>query len=169
MDEEPLSSIGLQSVSIMDIGHGAVLGIILYLLYTIPLKLFMNMSVTQYPLPFDEMPFLYKLLFISLFTAITEEVIFRGYIFTKLNQLVRSKWVVILISCILFYAVHLPRILTFSGNQIYESFITTILFCYYLYFFTKKSIIPLMIAHCFYIILRAGYGYIVWNAIFSMF
>lgn len=168
VDGEPLSSIGLRRVSILDVWHGVVLGIVLYLLQTLPPILFMHMSVPQYAVPFDISSFLSRLLFLTLTVAITEELIFRGYIFTKLNQLVRSKWSVILISCILFYAVHLPRTLTINGTHIYSTFVTTILFCYYLYSFSKKSIIPLIIAHGLYDTLTAGYGFLIWNFIFSM-
>ncbi|MBE5993910.1 MAG: CPBP family intramembrane metalloprotease [Paenibacillaceae bacterium] len=170
VDGEPLSSIGLRSVSIMDIVHGIVLGVILYLLYSIPVELFTNVSVTSdRPLPFSEMPFLYTLLLISFINKITEEFIFRGYIFTKLNQLLPSKWAVILISFLLIYVINLSKTLRFSGVTMYGVFITTLLYCYYLYSFSRKSIIPLIISDGLLIILRAGYGYIIWEAIYSFF
>lgn len=170
VDGEPLSSIGLRNVSIMDIVHGVVLGVILYLLYTIPVELFTNVSVTaDRPLPFSEMPYLYTLLLISFINKITEEFIFRGYIFTKLNRLLSSKWSVILISFLLIYVINLSKTLRFNGVNMYGAFITTVLYCYYLYFFSKKSIIPLIISDGLLIILRAGYGYIIWEAIYSSF
>ena len=170
VDGEPLSSIGLQSVSIMDIVHGMVLGLVLYLLYSIPIQLFTNVSITAaYPLPFNEMPFLYPLLLISFIIMITDEVIFRGYIFTKLNQLLSSKWSVILISFLLIYVINLSKTLRFNGVNMYGAFITTVLYCYYLYSFSRKSIIPLIISDCMLIILRAGYGNIIWDAIYSFF
>jgi len=170
VDGEPLSSIGLRSVSIMDIVHGIVLGVILYLLYSIPVELFTNVSVTSdSPLPFSEMPFLYTLLLISFINKITEEFIFRGYIFTKLNQLLPSKWVVILISFLLIYVINLSKTLRFSGVTMYGAFITTVLYCCYLYSFSRKSIIPLIISDGLLIILRSGYGYIIWEAIYSFF
>lgn len=170
VDGEPLGSIGLRSVSIMDIVHGIVLGVILYLLYSVPVELFTNVSVTSdRPLPFSEMPFLYTLLLISFINKITEEFIFRGYIFTKLNQLLPSKWAVILISFLLIYVINLSKTLRFSGITMYGAFITTVLYCYYLYSFSRKSIIPLIISDGLLIILRAGYGYIIWEAIYSFF
>ena len=170
VDGEPLSSIGLRSVSITDIVHGIVLGIVLYLLYSVPVELFTNVSVTaDSPLPFNEMPFLYTLLLISFVNKITDEVIFRGYIFTKLNQLLSSKWSVILISFLLIYVINLSKTLRFNGVNMYGAFITTVLYCYYLYSFSRKSIIPLIISDGLLIILRAGYGYIIWEAIYSFF
>ena len=170
VDGEPLSSIGLRSVSIMDIGHGVVLGVVLYLLYSVPVELFTNVSVTaNYPHPFSEIPFLYTIFLISIINKITEEVIFRGYIFTKLNQLISSKWSVIFISFLLIYVINLSKTLTFNGVNMYGAFITTILYCYYLYSFSRRSIITLIISDCLLIILRAGYGYIIWNAIYSFF
>lgn len=170
VDGEPLSSIGLRSVSIMDIVHGIVLGVILYLLYSVPVELFTNVSITSdLPLPFSEMPFLYTLLLISFINKITEEFIFRGYIFTKLNQLLPSKWAVILISFLLIYVINLSKTLRFSGVTMYGAFITTVLYCCYLYSFSRKSIIPLIISDGLLIILRSGYGYIIWEAIYSFF
>lgn len=170
VDGEPLSSIGLRSVSIMDIVHGIVLGVILYLLYSVPVELLTNVSITSdLPLPFSEMPFLYTLLLISFINKITEEFIFRGYIFTKLNQLLPSKWAVILISFLLIYVINLSKTLRFSGVTMYGAFITTILYCCYLYSFSRKSIIPLIISDGLLIILRSGYGYIIWEAIYSFF
>lgn len=168
VDGAPLSSIGLRSISILDLWHGVVLGIVLYFLQTLPPILFMHMPVPQYAVPFEVSSFLSRLFFLTLTVGIAEEIIFRGYIFTKLNQLFSSKWSVILISCILFYTIHLPRTLTINGTHIYSTFVTTILFCYYLYSFSKKSIIPLIIAHGLYNTLTAGYGFIIWNLIFSM-
>ncbi|WP_349674727.1 CPBP family intramembrane glutamic endopeptidase [Lacrimispora sp.] len=168
VDGEPLSSIGLRSFSIMDIVHGAVLGVVLYLLYSVPTELFTNVSVTI-SYPFKEMPFLYTLLLISFINKITEEVIFRGYIFTKLNQLLSSKCAVILISFLLIYVINLSVTLRFVGVNMYGTFITTVLYCYYLYSFSRKSIIPLIISDGVLIILRAGYGYIIWDAIYSFF
>jgi len=170
VDGEPLSSIGLRSGSITDIVHGIVLGIVLYLLYSVPVQLFTNVSVTaDSPLPFNEMPFLYTLLLISFVNKITDEFIFRGYIFTKLNQLLSSKWSVILISFLLIYVINLSKTLRFNGVNMYGAFITTVLYCYYLYSFSRKSIIPLIISDGLLIILRAGYGYIIWEAIYSFF
>lgn len=170
VDGEPLSSIGLRSVSIMDIVHGIVLGVILYLLYSVPVELLTNVSITSdLPLPFSEMPFLYTLLLISFINKITEEFIFRGYIFAKLNQLLPSKWAVILISFLLIYVINLSKTLRFSGVTMYGAFITTVLYCCYLYSFSRKSIIPLIISDGLLIILRSGYGYIIWEAIYSFF
>ncbi|MFW6677655.1 type II CAAX prenyl endopeptidase Rce1 family protein [Lacrimispora sp. AGF001] len=170
VDGEPLSSIGLRSISIMDIVHGVVLGVILYLLYTVPVELFTDVSATaDRPLPFSEMPYLYTLLLISFINKITDEFIFRGYIFTKLNQLLSSKWSVILISFLLIYVINQSKTLRFNGVNMYGAFITTVLYCYYLYSFSRKSIIPLIISDGLLIILRAGYGYIIWEAIFSFF
>jgi len=168
VDGEPLGNIGVRSVSIMDIVHGVVLGVVLYLLYSVPTELFTNISVTV-SFPFKEMPFLYTLLLISFINKITEEVIFRGYIFTKLNQLLSSKYSVILISFLLIYLVNLSKALKFNGLNLYGSLITTILYCYYLYSSSRKSIIPLIISDGLVIILRAGYGNVIWDAIYSFF
>lgn len=168
VDGEPLGSIGLRSVSIMDIGHGVVLGIVFYLLYSVPTELFTNISVTI-SFPFKEMPFLYILVLITFINKIIEEVIFRGYIFTKLNQLLSSKWSVILISFLLIYLFNLSKALKFTGLNLYGSLITTILYCYYLYSSSRKSIIPLIISDGLVIILTAGYGNVIWDAIYSFF
>lgn len=51
--------------------------------------------------------FLWALL-ISLATAFTEELVFRGYIYNRLNQIWEKEWLANLVSSLLFVLIHLP-------------------------------------------------------------
>lgn len=45
---------------------------------------------------------------ISLATAFTEELVFRGYIYNRLNQIWEKEWLANLVSSLLFVLIHLP-------------------------------------------------------------
>ena len=47
-------------------------------------------------------------LFLAFITAISEETVFRGYIFNRLNEVVKNSWVANLVSSFGFCLVHLP-------------------------------------------------------------
>ncbi len=166
VDKKPLSSIGLLRLSIWDIVHGLTLGAVLYLLQVLPPVLIMHMDISQYGNQFNILPFLSRMLFLTVTIGFSEEIIFRGFLFTKLNQLMKSKILVILASCILFYCAHLPRALTIDLTHIYSTFVTTTLFCGYLYLSKKKTILPLLLAHGVLDTLIDGYGFVLWNFFF---
>lgn len=166
-DKKPLSSIGLLRLSIWDILHGLTLGVVLYLLQVFPPVLIMRMDISQYGNQFNILPFLSRIVFLTVTIGFSEEIIFRGFLFTKLNQLMKSKILVILASCILFYCAHLPRALTIDLTHIYSTFVTTTLFCGYLYLSKKKTILPLLLAHGVLDTLIGGYGFVLWNFFFS--
>ncbi|WP_312650604.1 CPBP family glutamic-type intramembrane protease [Aminipila sp.] len=167
VDKKSLSSVGLLHFSIWDFGHGLILGIVLYLLQILPPILIMKMDISQYGSQFDIYSFLSKLIFLTVTIGFSEELVFRGFIFSKLNQLIKSKLLIILISSILFYCIHLTGTLAINWTHIYSTSITTILFCGYLYLSKKKTILPLLLAHGLYDTLISGYGLIIWN-LFSM-
>ncbi len=167
VDKKPLSSIGLLRLSIWDILHGLILGVFLYLLQVLPPVLIMHMDISQYGNQFNILSFLSRIVFLTVTIGFSEEIIFRGFLFTKLNQLMKSKILVILMSCILFYCAHLPRTLIIDFTHIYSTFVTTTLFCGYLYLAKKKSILPLLLAHGVFDTLIGGYGFVLWNFFFS--
>jgi len=45
---------------------------------------------------------------IAFFTAITEEIVFRGYLFTLMNQYLKNGYMTIFLNSILFTLIHLP-------------------------------------------------------------
>ena len=166
-DKKPLSSIGLLRLSIWDILHGLILGVVLYLLQVLPPVLIMHMDISQYGNQFNFLPFLSRIVFLTVTIGFSEEIIFRGFFFSKLNQLMKSKMLVVLMSCILFYCAHLPKVLAIDFTQIYSTFVTTTLFCVYLYLSKKKTILPLILAHGIFDTLIGGYGFVLWNLLFS--
>lgn len=59
---------------------------------------------------------------ISLATGFTEEVVFRGYIQTRLNIALKSAFFSILLSSILFVIVHLPLIIFLLKYSLFDTF-----------------------------------------------
>lgn len=60
---------------------------------------------------FDNLPakeVFWPALFLSFITSISEETVFRGYIFNRLNEILKNSWVANLISSVGFCLVHLP-------------------------------------------------------------
>jgi len=56
------------------------------------------------------LPFLLALI-LSFVTAVTEELVFRGYIFTRLWEKYNKEWIANLISSILWMSIHIPVVL----------------------------------------------------------
>jgi len=52
----------------------------------------------------------------ALFTAITEEITFRGYLMTRINKIINNKLIANIISALLFLIIHLP-ILVFTYGR----------------------------------------------------
>ena len=48
------------------------------------------------------------LMFLSLATAFSEEILFRGYIFTRLLKIGKNGWMATIVSALLFALIHLP-------------------------------------------------------------
>jgi len=93
----------------------------------------MNESMRQYPV----------LLVFTAFTAgVTEEFIFRGYMISRLSLLIRNKFLPILISSLLFAAVHL------GYKNVGELIFTTLFGLVFGYYYQKyRNIKVLMIVH----------------------
>lgn len=51
---------------------------------------------------------LIRMLLISLFTAFSEEIVFRGYIMNRLNEVTKNEFLANIISAILFSLIHIP-------------------------------------------------------------
>lgn len=166
INKKSLKSIGLLRFSVWDCVHGLILGIVLYLLQILPPILIMQMDISQFGNEFNLYSFFSRLIFLTITIGFSEEIVFRGFIFSKLNQILNSKLLTILISCILFYCVHLTRTLVIDVTHIYSTFVTSILFCSYLYLSKKKTILPLILAHGLFDTLIGGYGFILWNFFF---
>lgn len=86
--------------------------------------------------------------------GLTEELIFRGFILQKTQELFNHNVISIVINCLLFYAFHWPPV-RFVFGEFFNITVNTIFLCIYFYKSKNKSMVPLMIAHGFYDILTS--------------
>lgn len=106
--KENIRSIGINSDNIWNsIGLGFAGG---FLLLTIQTVLFMIQGKS---LSFTSPQLLNWVIF--LFAAFEEEVLFRGYIQTRLSGLINSQWIVGIINSVLFLSIHYPVKWVVSG------------------------------------------------------
>lgn len=148
INRRPLSSIGLLRPSLSDIPKGLLLGLCMFIVQQIPLALtgFNYSAMAAAP---DWGYIVTMAFFIFLFVGVSEELIFRGFILHRTQELFRSRTAAVVINCLLFYAFHWNR-LTFSFGEFYNVTVNALLLCLYFYGSKKRSIVPLMIAHSFY-------------------
>lgn len=163
VDKEPVSSIGIRSISPMDILSGFLLGIILYLVQILPPVIFMHMDISGFTAPPQWLPLFFRFLFLLVTVGIGEELVFRGFLLHKLERLVSSKVIAVLFSCVLFYVFHLTKAFVFDWTQVYSTFATTILLSTYWYKSKKRSIFPLIIAHAMLDLLLGAPGFYLIN------
>lgn len=107
IEKKPISSLGFTAKNIFpSIYWGIGLGIV-FALEGLLTNIFkyrgLNLIAFNYSLP----TFL-GLLGLSLATAISEETVFRGYIFNRLWQIWKREWLANIVSSVLFVIIHLP-------------------------------------------------------------
>jgi membrane protease YdiL (CAAX protease family) len=91
--------------------------------------------------------FVYEFIYTVFGVALAEELIFRGYLFTKLLEIKNSRWFAIILSSVLFGLFHI-----FSGNII-QVLMTAVLGFIYCIFREKAkgaTLVSLIIAHGLY-------------------
>lgn len=148
ISRRPLSSIGLLRPSLSDIPKGLLLGLCMFIVQQIPLVL-MGFNYSGMAAAPDWGHIVTMAFYIFLFVGVSEELIFRGFILHRTQELFRSKTAAVVINCLLFYAFHWSR-LTFSFGEFYNLAVNTLLLCLYFYCSKRRSIVPLMIAHSLY-------------------
>lgn len=120
LEKKPLTSLGITSKNLFkSIYWGLFLGAIFALegLLTNYLK-YGNFSFVE--LAFSRAAFL-GAIGLSLATAISEETVFRGYIFNRLHRILKNEWQANLLSAVGFALVHLPItifVLRYSPDEI---------------------------------------------------
>lgn len=89
----------------------------------------------------------YQLIYMLLAVAAVEEIVFRGYLFKKLQDINNSKWLAIAVSSILFGLFHI-----FGGSVFQIIFTTAIGFCWCVYRDKAKycTLLSLVIGHALY-------------------
>lgn len=151
--KKTMAYVGLKKPLFIDIPKGLVLGLCMFIMQQIPLLL-LKMDYTALAVKPDWCNIIIMSLYCFLCVGFVEELIFRGFILQKTQELCKSKVVVILVNCLAFYAFHWPPV-RFIFGEFFNTTVNTLFLCLYLYKSKNKSIVPLMIAHGFYDILSA--------------
>lgn len=108
LSKETIGSIGITRDNLpQSIVCGVIGGSVLLALQTVMLKLQGGELSVDVPLLINWIVFI--------IAAFEEEIVFRGYIQTRLSGLVRSQWVVGVINAILFLSIHYPVRWVVSG------------------------------------------------------
>lgn len=147
-EKRALSSIGIFKTSFKTIAFGAILGILLSV--TVPLcTLLINKILpaqTTTDVINNALQLSVPLLFFSIITAaITEELIFRGYLLTRLLDRGINKHICAFISIIPFSLIHLNN---WSLNHIFGVVLPLGILLTYLYMW-KRNLVFVMLVHFF--------------------
>jgi membrane protease YdiL (CAAX protease family) len=91
--------------------------------------------------------FVYQFIYFTVAVALTEEFIFRGYIFKKLLEIKNSRWFAIIFSSVLFGLFHI-----FIGGmlQVLMTAIMGLIYCMFREKIKGCTLLSLIIAHGFY-------------------
>lgn len=153
IEKKPISYIGLKEPALSDIPKGLLLGVCMFAVQQIPLLL-MRVDYSVFAAEPDWGNIIIMSLYCFLCVGLTEELIFRGFILQKTQELSNRKVIIVAINCLLFYAFHWPPV-RFVFGEFFNITVNTLFLCIYFYKSKNKSIVPLMIAHGFYDILTA--------------
>lgn len=153
IEKKPISYIGLKKPALSDIPKGLLLGVCMFAVQQIPLLL-MRIDYSVFAAEPDWGNIMIMSLYCFLCVGLTEELIFRGFILQKTQELSNRKVIIVAVNCLLFYAFHWPPV-RFVFGEFFNITVNTLFLCIYFYKSKNKSIVPLMIAHGFYDILTA--------------
>lgn len=152
-EQKPLAAIGLKKFSLSDIPSGLLLGFLLFVIQQIPL-LMMKMDYSAFAYAPDWGSVIIMSLYCIFCVGLSEEIIFRGFILHKTQELCKIRVVAVIMNCLLFYAIHW-RPSGFVFGEFFSTTVNTVILCIYYYKSKNKSIVPLIIAHGFYDILTS--------------
>lgn len=153
IEKKPIAYVGLKKLAISDIPKGLLLGVCMFAVQQIPLLL-MRVDYSVFAKEPDWGNIMIMSLYCFFCVGLTEELIFRGFILQKSQELSNRKVIIVAINCLLFYAFHWPPV-RFVFGEFFNITVNTLFLCIYFYKSKNKSIVPLMIAHGFYDILTA--------------
>lgn len=148
VDKQPVLAIGLKKPLFWDIPKGLLLGCGMFTVQQLPLVL-MGADYSGYAMEPDFGAMLGVSLYCFLCVGVVEELMFRGFILHKTQQIWKSRAVCVGVNIVLFYAVHLFP-LRFVFGEFYSIAVNAVILCVYFYRSKRKSLVPLMVAHGFY-------------------
>ena len=151
VEKKPLSYIGLKKPCLLDIPKGLLLGGCMFVAQQIPLWI-MKADYSVYAME----PQWDYIIVISLYcffcVGVVEEVVFRGFLLQKSQEIWKSKMICVVVNIFLFYLVHSLR---FVVGEFYSIVVNVVFLCVYFFKLKNKSLVPLIIAHGFYDILTS--------------
>jgi membrane protease YdiL (CAAX protease family) len=107
IERQPFSSLGFTAKNLFPaIYWGIGLGIV-FALEGLLTNIFKYRGLNLIPLNYN-LPTFLGLLGLSFVTAFSEETVFRGYIFNRLQQIWKKEWLANIVSSALFVIIHLP-------------------------------------------------------------
>lgn len=143
VEKRTIASIGWKKITAKTVFVGIGLGLVAFILFGISnvviQALGLELSQETGEL-FASQPFL-VLMFIALRAAVVEEVLFRGYAFERINELIKSKWIAALVPVIIFMLLHLSWGI---GHLIFVFFVGGLFMLIYI---SKRNLGMVMIAH----------------------
>lgn len=148
MNKETFAGLGLRKGKIArQIGIGILLACVMSLVLTVfPIAFGFKDSVssTSYSRAWK---ILFQFVYATCGVALSEELLFRGYLFKKLQGLHHSRWFPILVSSLLFGLFHI-----FSGSlvQVVATSLIGVLLCLFREKIKGCTLLSLIIAHGFY-------------------
>ncbi|MDE7206381.1 MAG: CPBP family intramembrane metalloprotease [Lachnospiraceae bacterium] len=151
VEKKPLSYIGLKKPCLWDIPKGLLLGCCMFAVQQIPLLL-MKMDYSVYAMEPEWDYIIVISLYCFFCVGIVEEVVFRGFILRKSQEIWRSKVICVVVNIFLFYLVHS---LHFAVGEFYNIMVNVIFLCVYYFKSKNKSLVPLIVAHGFYDVLTS--------------
>lgn len=111
--KQKLSSIGF---TLKNIGKSLKTGVILGIIFTFLMNVLPNILAGGKIISFNQA--LYNVFYYFIIISWSEEVIFRGYIQTRLYGLIKNDFQAVLVTGFMFYAMHLPFQMLVNSKQI---------------------------------------------------
>ena len=146
VEKKPLSYIGLKKPCLLDIPKGLLLGLCMFVAQQIPLLL-MKVDYSVYAMEPQWDYIIVVSLYCFLCVGFVEEVVFRGLLLQKSQEIWKSKVICVGINILLFYLVHS---LWFVFGEFYSIAVNVIFLSVFFFRSKNKSLVPLIIAHGFY-------------------
>jgi membrane protease YdiL (CAAX protease family) len=111
--KQKLSSIGITA---KNLGRASLVGLIFGVLFSLIMNVIPSLVTGGKIITFSAA--LYHVFYYFIVIALSEEVVFRGYIQTRIYGLIKSDLPAILVTALLFYLMHLPFQIPVNGMQI---------------------------------------------------
>lgn len=153
VEKQSLSYLGLKFVCARHIWEGIGLGICMFIVQQIPLLL-MKMDYSAYAMAPDPVYMVVMLLYCFVCVGFAEELIFRGFLLKKTQDIFSQRWICVAINILLFYLIHWFT-MRHTFGEFYNLATNVVILCIYLFRKKEGTIVPLVITHGFYDVLTS--------------